>query len=58
MRQAIWIKPRASPAFSGNLPQYTSINGNYFDAYSNYNSMQLSFRKRFAHGFSLANPSP
>jgi hypothetical protein len=40
------------------FPQYTSINGNYFDAYSNYNSMQLSFRKRFAHGFSLANPSP
>ena len=34
-------------------PQYTAINGNYFDAYSNYNSMQLSFRKRFAHGFSF-----
>jgi hypothetical protein len=35
------------------FPQYSSINGNYFDAYSNYDSMQLSFRKRFAHGFSL-----
>jgi hypothetical protein len=34
-------------------PQYSSINGNYFDAYSNYDSLQLSFRKRFAHGFSL-----
>jgi hypothetical protein len=35
------------------FPQYTSIGGNYFDAYSNYNSLQLSFRKRFAHGLSL-----
>jgi hypothetical protein len=35
------------------FPQYSAINGNYFDAYSNYDSMQLSFRKRFAHGFSL-----
>jgi hypothetical protein len=34
-------------------PQYSAINGNYFDAYSNYDSLQLSFRKRFAHGFSL-----
>lgn len=34
-------------------PQYNSINGNYFDAYSNYNSMQLSFRKRFANGLSF-----
>jgi len=34
-------------------PQYSAINGNYFDAYSNYDSMQLSFQKRFAHGFSL-----
>ena len=35
------------------FPQYTSINGNYFDAYSNYNSLQLSFRKRFARGISV-----
>ncbi len=34
-------------------PQYSAINGNYFDAYSNYDSMQLSFRKRFAHGLSF-----
>jgi hypothetical protein len=34
-------------------PQYSAINGNYFDAYSNYDSMQLSFHKRFAHGFLL-----
>ncbi len=35
------------------FPQYTSIGGNYFDAYSNYNSLQISLRKRFAHGFSF-----
>jgi hypothetical protein len=35
------------------FPQYTSINGGYFDAYSNYNSLQLSFTKRFGHGFSV-----
>ena len=35
------------------FPQYSAINGNYFDAYSNYNSLQLSFRKRFGHGFSF-----
>lgn len=34
-------------------PQYNTINGNYFDAFSNYDSMQLSFSKRFAHGFSF-----
>ena len=34
-------------------PQYSAINGNYFDAYSNYQSMQLSYRKRFARGFSF-----
>jgi hypothetical protein len=34
-------------------PQYSAINGNYFDAYSNYDSMQLSFQKRFAHGLSF-----
>jgi hypothetical protein len=31
-------------------PQYSAINGNYFDAYSNYQSLQLSFTKRFSHG--------
>jgi TonB dependent receptor len=34
-------------------PQYSAINGNYFDAYSNYDALQISFRKRFAHGVSL-----
>lgn len=34
-------------------PQYSSINGNYFDAYSNYDALQISFRKRFARGFSF-----
>ena len=34
-------------------PQYSAINGNYFDAYSNYDSLQLSFHKRFARGFSF-----
>jgi hypothetical protein len=34
-------------------PQYSAINGNYFDAYSNYNALQLQFQKRFAHGFSF-----
>ena len=34
-------------------PQYSGINGNYFDAYSNYDSLQLTFTKRFAHGFSF-----
>ena len=34
-------------------PQYTSIGGNYFDAYSNYDSLQISLRKRFAHGVSF-----
>jgi hypothetical protein len=35
------------------FPQFSSINGNYFDAYSNYHSVQLSVRKRFANGFSF-----
>jgi len=35
------------------FPQYNAINGNYFDAYSNYNSLQMTFRKRFARGFSV-----
>jgi len=34
-------------------PQFAGIGGNYFDAYSNYNSLQVSLRKRFAHGFSF-----
>jgi hypothetical protein len=34
-------------------PQYSAINGNYFDAFSNYDSMQLSFQKRFARGLSF-----
>ena len=34
-------------------PQYSAINGNYFDAYSNYNALQVSFKKRFARGFSF-----
>ncbi|HKE27616.1 MAG TPA: TonB-dependent receptor [Bryobacteraceae bacterium] len=34
-------------------PQYSAINGNYFDAHSNYDALQLSFHKRFARGFSF-----
>ena len=34
-------------------PQYAAINGNYFDAFSNYHALQVSFRKRFAHGFTF-----
>jgi hypothetical protein len=34
-------------------PQYSSIGGNYFDAYSNYDSLQISLRKRFANGLSF-----
>jgi hypothetical protein len=34
-------------------PQYSAINGNYFDAYSNYDALQVSFRKRFSHGFTF-----
>jgi len=34
-------------------PQYSAINGNYFDAYSNYDSAQLSFKKRFGKGLSF-----
>lgn len=34
-------------------PQYSAINGNYFDAFSNYNALQLSYKKRFARGFSF-----
>jgi hypothetical protein len=32
-------------------PQYSAVNGNYFDAFSNYHALQVSFKKRFAHGF-------
>jgi hypothetical protein len=34
-------------------PQYSGINGNYFDAFSNYHALQVSFKKRFAHGFTF-----
>ncbi len=34
-------------------PQYLGINGNTYNAISNYNSMQLSLRKRFNRGFSF-----
>ena len=34
-------------------PQYSAINGNYFDAYSNYDALQVTFHKRFARGFSF-----
>jgi len=34
-------------------PQYSGISGNYFDAYSNYHALQLSFKKRFARGISF-----
>ena len=34
-------------------PQYNAINGNYFDAFSNYHALQVSFKKRFAHGLTF-----
>lgn len=35
-------------------PQFQGIGGNApYDAISNYNSMQLTFRKRFSHGLSI-----
>jgi hypothetical protein len=33
-------------------PQYSGINGDMFNALSNYNSVQLSLRKRFTNGIS------
>jgi Carboxypeptidase regulatory-like domain len=32
-------------------PQFLNINGSYYNALSNYDSMQLSIQKRFANGF-------
>ena len=34
-------------------PQYSGINGNYFDAFSNYHALQLSFKKRLSRGFTF-----
>jgi hypothetical protein len=34
-------------------PQFSAVNGNYFDAFSNYHALQVSFRKRFSHGFTF-----
>ena len=34
-------------------PQYLGINGNTYNAISNYNSFQLSAKKRFSNGFSF-----
>ncbi len=35
------------------FPQYLGINGNTYNAISNYNSLQLSLRKRFSKGVSF-----
>ena len=34
-------------------PQFLNINGNNFNGISNYNSMQLSLKKRYSRGFSF-----
>jgi hypothetical protein len=34
-------------------PQFSAVNGNYFDAFSNYHALQLSFTKRFSRGFTF-----
>jgi hypothetical protein len=34
-------------------PQYSAINGNYFDGYSNYDALQVSFQKRLSRGLSF-----
>jgi len=34
-------------------PQFQGISGNIYNAISNYNSMQISFQRRFAHGLSF-----
>src|SRR5579884_2472459 len=47
----------AQSASTGNgqslrpYPQYSTINGNTYNAISNYDSLQLSLVKRFTHGF-------
>jgi hypothetical protein len=43
----------ADPANAQNLrpfPQFSSINGNPYNAISNYDALQLSLAKRFSHG--------
>jgi hypothetical protein len=35
------------------FPQYSAINGNYFDGYSNYDALQVSFQKRLSRGLSF-----
>jgi hypothetical protein len=41
-----------NPQANEPFPQYLGINGDSFNAISNYDSLQLSIKKRFAHGFS------
>ncbi len=35
------------------FPQFSSINGNFYNAISNYDSLQLSFTKRLSHGLAV-----
>ncbi len=35
------------------FPQFLSISGDFYNAISNYDSLQLSLRKRFSHGMSF-----
>jgi hypothetical protein len=48
------LGPGSSAQIQANrpYPQYNAINGNTFNAVSNYDSMQLSLRKRFTNGVS------
>jgi hypothetical protein len=36
------------------FPQFSTINGNFYNAISNYNSLQLSFTKRLSHGLQFS----
>jgi hypothetical protein len=43
----------ANPSNAQNLrpyPQFSTINGNFYNAISNYDALQLSFTKRLTHG--------
>ncbi len=59
LNQAPASRQAASAATTGNansfrpFPQFTSIQGNSFNANSNYSALQLSANKRLSHGLSM-----